>query len=158
MIFNKKVMNLFEVKTKRVTVNESNAYQTVKEQWLVEAETFTEAEANVTKYLSKVYPKDDVSFVGMKPSKIMTCLKSDLCEGSEDETAYYKCTILFMGEGYGRKGTKEYYCVKALGVDDANLTVLKYVRSDDETTIDSVKVEKTKYTGVIVFTKKGNAE
>lgn len=156
VIKTKEIMNLFEVKTKRLTVDESNTYKTVKEQWLVEAETFTEAEANVTKYLKGVNPKDEISFTGMKPSRITELVKSERCEEDEENALFYKCTVLFTGEGFGKRGTKECICAKAIDIEDANMATLKFAKAGDEeaTNVDSVKVEKTRFTGVIVHNRK----
>lgn len=147
-------MTLFEVKTKRLAVDESNTYKEVKEQWLVQAETFTEAEANVTKYINKVYPKDTISFTGMKPSRVTELVKSENVTEKSEDWAYYKCTILRTGPDWGKRGSKEYICVKANDIEDANATAMKYAEPNEGTTVDSIKIEKTKFNGVIVFEKK----
>lgn len=148
-------MTLFEVKTKRLTVDDSNTYTEVKEQWLVQAETFTEAEANVTKYINSNHPKDAITFTGMKPSRVTELVRSQNVNDKEkDSWAYYKCTILRTGPDWGRRGSKEYICVKANDIEDANRATLEYADPNEGTTIDSIKVEKTKFTGVIIFEKK----
>ena len=148
-------MILFEVKTKRLAVDESNTYTEIKEQWLVQAETFTEAEANVTRFLNKIFPKDSVTFTGMKPSRIAELVKSQSVNDDDpDSWAYYKCTILRTGAGWGKRGSKEYICVKANDIEDANTAVLRYADPDEDTVIDSIKVEKTKFTGTIILEKK----
>ena len=148
-------MVLFEVKTKRLAVDESNTYTEVKEQWLVQAETFTEAEANVTRYINDTYPKDTITFTGMKPSRITELVRSqNVNDKDEDSWAYYKCTILRTGPDWGKRGSKEYICVKANDIEDANRATLEYADPNEGTTIDSIKVEKTKFTGVIIFEKK----
>ena len=45
----------FEVRTKRLTVTERNAYKTVKELWLFQVESYTEAEARVTEFMNKQF-------------------------------------------------------------------------------------------------------
>lgn len=153
-------MKFFEVKTKRLSVNDSNLYETVKEQWLVEASTFTEAEANTLAYIKSLYPKDDVVFTGIKPSKIEVVLDS-IKSGSidknvevpeDDDRHFYKCTVLMSGEGHGKRGEKFFICAKADGVDSANDLAVDYTRGEDlseSTEISSIKIEKTGFLNAI---------
>lgn len=145
-------MKFFEVKTKRLAVDDSNTYKEIKEQWLVQAETFTEAEANVTRYINNARPKDTVQFTGMKPSRITEILCSDNVNNEEpDSHAYYKCIILRTGEAWGRRGSREYICAKANDIEDANSVALRYADPNEGTAVDSIRVEKTKFTGVIIL-------
>ena len=54
----------FEVRTKRLTVTERNAYKTVKELWLFQVESYTEAEARVTEFMNKQFKGEDFSIHG----------------------------------------------------------------------------------------------
>lgn len=49
----------FEVRTKRLTVTERNAYKTVKELWLFQVESYTEAEARVTEFMNKQFKGEE---------------------------------------------------------------------------------------------------
>lgn len=60
----------FEVRTKRLTVTERNAYKTVKELWLFQVESYTEAEARVTEFMNKQFKGEDFSIPKIQPSKI----------------------------------------------------------------------------------------
>ena len=43
--------NYFEVRIKRTYVDENNTYKTVKEAYLIAAETYTEAETRMAKFM-----------------------------------------------------------------------------------------------------------
>jgi hypothetical protein len=69
----------FEVRTKRLTVTERNAYKTVKELWLFQVESYTEAEARVTEFMNKQFKGEDFSIPKIQPSKIQRVEKTEGC-------------------------------------------------------------------------------
>lgn len=85
----------FEVRTKRLTVTERNAYKTVKELWLFQVESYTEAEARVTEFMNKQFKGEDFSIPKIQPSKIQRVEKTDGCA---DEDPFYKVKIELLSE------------------------------------------------------------
>ena len=85
----------FEVRTKRLTVTERNAYKTVKELWLFQVESYTEAEARVTEFMNKQFKGEDFSIPKIQPSKIQRVEKTDGCA---NEDPFYKVKIELLSE------------------------------------------------------------
>ena len=94
----------FEVRTKRLTVTERNAYKTVKELWLFQVESYTEAEARVTEFMNKQFKGEDFSIPKIQPSKIQRVEKTDGCA---DEDPFYKVKIELLSENDKGKVVKE---------------------------------------------------
>lgn len=94
----------FEVRTKRLTVTERNAYKTVKELWLFQVESYTEAEARVTEFMNKQFKGEDFSIPKIQPSKIQRVEKTDGCA---NEDPFYKVKIELLSENDKGKVVKE---------------------------------------------------
>lgn len=142
----------FEVRTKRLTVTERNAYKTVKELWLFEVETYTEAEARVTEFMNKQFKGEDFSIPKIQPSKIQRVEKT---EGFVPEDPFYKVKIELLSENDKGKVVKEPFFILVLAESpEAAITVADEVGDEESPSHEVVKTEKTKFTGVVVMEKK----
>ena len=152
--------NYFEIKVKRTHVNENNAYQTDKEMYLVDALTYTEAEARIAKGMEQFHTGDSYSVLKIQGSKI-TKIHAQQVEPDEDgaipEMSYFKVKCLVCVEIEGRKKPKKlplFALIKALTPEDAVREVDTMMESEfTETDFELVKVEKTKFVGVIVLNR-----
>lgn len=142
----------FEVRTKRLTVTERNAYKTVKELWLFEVETYTEAEARVTEFMNKQFKGEDFSIPKIQPSKIQRVEKT---EGCVPEDPFYKVKIELLSENDKGKVVKEpFFILVRAESPEAAITVADEVGDEESPSHEVVKTEKTKFTGVVVMEKK----
>lgn len=142
----------FEVRTKRLTVTERNAYKTVKELWLFEVETYTEAEARVTEFMNKQFKGEDFSIPKIQPSKIQRVEKT---EGCDPEDPFYKVKIEFLSENDKGKVVKEpFFILVRAESPEAAITVADEVGDEESPSHEVVTTAKTKFTGVAVMEKK----
>ena len=143
----------YEVKDKRLGVDENNAYETVKELWLVASESVAEAEATVCKFIENNFPKSDLEVQAVKLSKITNIVKDTACE---DDAAYYKlkCEEELEREDDERKPKviRTFVLCKA-NTPEAAIAALKAsdICGKD---VEVTKCEKTKFNGIIVTPKK----
>lgn len=113
-------MNWFEVKVKYSMIGENGAEQKMSEPYLVDALSFTEAEARINKEMEP-YLSDEFQIVNMKRANY-----TDLLEDEEGDK-YFKCKIVFVtiDEEKGKeKKTSNYILVQAKDIESA-LTNLK---------------------------------
>ncbi len=108
-------MNYFEVKVKYSMIDEQGAEKKVSEPYLVDAMSFTEAEARINKEMEP-YLNDQFQIVNMKRANY-----SDLLE---DETGdiYFKCKVTFvtLDEEKGKeKKVSNYILVQATDTEHA---------------------------------------
>lgn len=142
----------FEVRTKRLTVTERNAYKTVKELWLFEVETYTEAETRVTEFMNKQFKGEDFSIPKIQPSKIQRVEKT---EGCNPEDLFYKVKIELLSENDKGKVVKDpFFILVRAESPEAAITVANEVGDEESPSHEVVKTEKTKFTGVVVMEKK----
>lgn len=142
----------FEVRTKRLTVTERNAYKTVKELWLFEVETYTEAEARVTEFMNKQFKGEDFSIPKIQPSKIQRVEKT---KGCNPEDPFYKVKIELLSENDKGKVVKDpFFILVRAESPEAAITVADEVGDEESQNHEVVKTEKTKFTGVVVMEKK----
>lgn len=142
----------FEVRTKRLTVTERNAYKTVKELWLFEVETYTEAEARVTEFMGKQFKGEDFSIPKIQPSKIQRVEKT---EGCNPEDPFYKVKIEFLSENDKGKVVKEpFFILVRAESPEAAIAVADEVGDEESPSHEVVTTAKTKFTGVAVMEKK----
>lgn len=142
----------FEVRTKRLTVTERNAYKTVKELWLFEVETYTEAETRVTEFMNKQFKGEDFSIPKIQPSKIQRVEKT---EGCNPEDPFYKVKIELLSENDKGKVVKDpFFILVRAESPEAAITVVDEVGDEESPSHEVVKTEKTKFTGVVVMEKK----
>lgn len=131
-------MNLFEVKVKYSIISENGTEKKVSEPYLVDALSFTEAEARINKEMEP-YLNDEFQIVAMKRANYSDIL--------EDETGdkYYKCKIVFvtLDEEKGKeKKTSNYVLVQAKDIEGA-LVNLKAGFRDMTIDWDSTAVMET---------------
>lgn len=142
----------FEVRTKRLTVTEQNAYKTVKELWLFEVETYTEAEARVVEFMNKQFKGEDFSISKIQPSKIQRLEKTEECNPDDP---YYKVKIVFLSENNKKKVTKDKYFILVRAENpEAVIVVANKIGNAGVLNYEVAKVEKTKFTGAVVMGKK----
>jgi hypothetical protein len=60
----------FEVRTKRLTVTESNRYKTIKETRLFQGENYSEVEMKALAHMAEHFPGEDIKIVKITQSKI----------------------------------------------------------------------------------------
>lgn len=142
----------FEVRTKRLTVTERNAYKTVKELWLFEVETYTEAEARVTEFMNTQFKGEDFSIPKIQPSKIQRVEKT---EGCDPEDPFYKVKIELLSENDKGKVVKDpFFILVRAESPEAAITVADEVGDEESSSHEVVTTAKTKFTGVVVMEKK----
>lgn len=140
----------FEVRTKRLTVTERNAYKTVKELWLFQVESYTEAEARVTEFMNKQFKGEDFSIPKIQPSKIQRVEKTDGCA---DENPFYKVKIELLSENDKGKVVKEpFFILVRAESPEAAIEVGNGVGDEEAPSSETVSATKTKFTGVVVMT------
>lgn len=142
----------FEVRTKRTTV-EGNAYKTVKELWLFDVESFTEAEAKVILFMNKQFGKDQFQILKIQPSKIAQIGKSAKSNPEEDPFYKVKVDFLFLNDKGRIRREHQFSLIRAESPESA---VEESGKMCDETLNDYeiMKVEKTKFSGVILIEQK----
>lgn len=142
----------FEVRTKRLTVTERNAYKTVKELWLFQVESYTEAEARVTEFMNKQFKGEDFSIPKIQPSKIQRVEKTDGCA---NEDPFYKVKIELLSENDKGKVVKEpFFILVRAESPEAAIKVGNGVGDEEAPSSETVSATKTKFTGVVVMKKK----
>lgn len=142
----------FEVRTKRLTVTERNAYKTVKELWLFEAETYTEAEARVTEFMNTQFKGEDFSIPKIQPSKIQRVEKTKGCDSKDP---FYKVKIELLSENDKGKVVKDpFFILVRAESPEAAITVADEVGDEESPSHEVVTTAKTKFTGVVVMEKK----
>lgn len=142
----------FEVRTKRLTVTERNAYKTIKELWLFEVESYTEAEARVTEFMTKQFKGEDFSIPKIQPSKIQRVEKS---ENGTPEDPFYKVKIELLTENDKGKVVKEpFFILVRAESPEAAIEVGNGVGDEEAPSSETVSATKTKFTGVVVMEKK----
>lgn len=114
-------MNWFEVKVKYSRIDEHGAEKTISEPYLVDALSFTEAEARINVEMEP-FLSDSFQIVNMKRANY-----SDLLE---DETGdkYFKCKVVFvtLDEEKGKeKKVSNYILVQALDIEQALVNLKK---------------------------------
>lgn len=108
-------MNWFDIKVRYSMISENGAEKKVSESYLVDAISFTEAEARINKEL-EAYLSDEFQIMNMKRANYTDLL--------EDETGdkYYKAKVVFvtLDEDKGReKKTANYILVQAKDLEGA---------------------------------------
>lgn len=132
-------MLFFEVKTKRLTVNDSNRYHRVREARLFQAESYTEAEALVTAFMEEAYPKEEFQITKITQSKFTDVIAA-VCADK-----YWKAKVTAWETNDSGKETKAsyYMLVDAKDSTEANERVLESI-SGWVTQAEINKIEETK--------------
>ncbi len=117
-------MNWFETKVRYAAIDEQGAEKKMNESYLVDALSFTEAEARITKEMEP-YQGDHFQIVNMKRANYSDVL--------EDETGdkYFKCKITFVtldAEKGKEKKVSNYILVQAEDIESAQLNLKKAFR------------------------------
>ena len=102
--------NYFEARVKRTYVDENNAYKTVKEAYLIDAVTYTEAETRMAKFMEQQHKWESYTVLKIQASKI-TMLHAQKVEPIDDEgtmpeMSYFKVKCIALVEIEGRKKPK----------------------------------------------------
>lgn len=138
----------FEIRTKRLTVDERNTYKTVKELRLFEAESYTEAEEAIIKHLATNFKGEDYEVIRISVSKI-TAVEG----GCTDELGYlWKVKVNEILEETPRgKLVKEphLFLIRAENNEEVNAKINELI-SDWANPTEIVKVELTKFCDVII--------
>lgn len=110
-------MNFFETKVKYSIVSESGSEKKVSESYIVDAVSFTETEARITKEMQP-FINDGFEITAIKKANY-----TDLIEDSTSTAdKYYKCKIIFitMDEEKGKeKRISNYILVQAKDIEGA---------------------------------------
>lgn len=112
-----KVSNWFEVKVKSEKVQEDGSTKKVVEVYIVDAETWTEAEARIIKY-SEEFGLKEVGIVSIKRANFREIFFSD--EGSDDTC--FKIKVAFVSIDEKTEKEKRYlvnYLVQGASIDKA---------------------------------------
>lgn len=154
--------NYFEVRIKRTYVDENNTYKTVKEAYLIDAVTYTEAEARMAKFMEQQYKGDSYTVLKIQSSKISMLYAQQVQpideEGTMPDMSYFKVKCVVLMEIEGRKKPKRVPViglVKAIDPENAVTVVDEMMNKHyDAENFELVKMEKTKFVGVVVASKK----
>lgn len=141
----------YEVRVKRTCITDGNAYGTLKESYLVNAVSYTDAEASVARYMETVYPGAEYSVQRISKSRVESYVQEELADGQKKPEAYYKvrCAYVEDIDGHAKK-RKVMVLVNAFDVEKAALTALSIYDSDGDLKHEEVvKVEKTSIVDVI---------
>lgn len=142
----------FEVRTKRLTVTPKNTYKTVKELWLFQVESYTEAEARVTEFMKKTFPSEDFSIPKIQPSKIQRVEKSKECD---IEDPFYKVKIELLDTNDKGKTIKTpFFILVRAESPKAAIEVGNEVGGEEASEFETVSANKTKFTGVVLIEQK----
>lgn len=145
---------LLEVRTKRLTVTDNNTYKTVKEAYLIEADSFTEAETVMCKYAEKEYPNQDFQISRISPTKISSTYITKESEGTADP--WWKCKIELIEMRDGKNGELKpkkvpfIILIQAQSSDDVPPFATKIGKEQCFDDFEVVRVEKTKVVDVIL--------
>ncbi len=134
----------FEVKIHYRGINERGVEAIIKRIFLLDAETFTEAEAIVTKEMETVNP--DFFIETITRSKIEEVITN------EEDYEYYKAKVVFTGvdEVSGRESkTTAYYLVEANSTQEANETTQGLIDRNSIVPFSIEGVQLTKITDVL---------
>lgn len=146
----------FEVRTKRLTVTERNAYKTIKELWLFQVENYTEAEARVTEFMTNQFKGEDFSIPKIQPSKIQRVEKT---EGCTPDNPFYKVKIELLSENDKGKIVKEpFFILVRAESPEAAIEIGNGVGDEEAPSSETVSATKTKFTGVVVITTPKKSE
>lgn len=143
-------MNWFEVKVKYSMIDEKGSEKKVTEPYLVDALTFTEAEARINKEMEP-YLNDEFLIMNMKRANY-----SDLLE-DENGDKYYKCKIIFvtLDEEAGKeKKVSNYVLVQASSIETA-LDNLKAGFQDMTVDWDTTVIQETLIMDVFKYFEEG---
>lgn len=143
-------MNMFEVKVDYKTFVEGcDKLKKVKEVYLIDAFTFTEAEATMTKIINdNATFMQEASIKSMKPISINEIFRDGDAD-ADDNHKWYKCKILIAEDISSDKKSKNVMYVLGSSLSDA-VSELKKFMSDTIADWDSVAVEETSVNGIIM--------
>ena len=139
----------YEIRVKRTFVNELNAYTTFKEVYLVEAVSYTEAEARITKHVTETL-QSEINILRISKSKIEGYIGNigEVQAGVEESFYKVKITYMTVTDSGRDKKANEYYVTKAVNCEEASDVLLKEY-GEQLTDMEVTKVEKTKIKEVI---------
>jgi len=116
-------MNYFEVKVKCFRTQEDGCDKKVTEDYVADAESFTEAEARIIKEVFDT-AKSDVEIASIAKTKYSEVMYSDKTEDDK----WYKCKIsnTIVDENTGKeKKANVYYLIQASSLETARTYILK---------------------------------
>lgn len=148
----------FEVGVRYDRTNEKGMQVKVTEQYLVDAMSFTEAEARITAEVAQYYTSGDF--------KVMTIKRSQISEITIDKNAnsdvyrYYKVKVNWIGideKTLKEKRTTQYYLVAAGSLEAAHDVIRQYLRVSFSE-FDVATVDESKIVDVIIPASKDNGK
>lgn len=118
-------MELFEAKVKYDKICEDGVIKKIPEQYVVEALSFTEAEARVTKDIAQ-FSSGEFEVSDLKRSRVTEVIEN------EDAAAdtWYKATVAFVTideKTDKEKRTLSYFLIQGKDLNDARETLLKWL-------------------------------
>ena len=135
----------FEVGVRYDRTNENGIPVKVTEQYLVDAMSFTEAEARITSEVAQYYTSGDFKVMTIKRSQISEITIDKYGLASEDR--FYKVKVNWIDfdeKTLKEKRTPQYYLVAAGSLDAAHDVIRQYlhgtVRDYDVATVDESKI------------------
>lgn len=146
-------MEFFEVKIKRIT-KEGEEQKVLKESYLVQAVSYTEAETRFAQFMAKLHAEDSFTVLKISTTKYSHLAKHD---DIAPEDPFFKVKIL----SYYKKENSEkmrHHTLMAMihAKTPADAAGLADVIGDEnsEQGWDIIRIERTKVAGVIVMQKK----
>ncbi len=131
-----------------MTVTDNNTYKTVKEAYLIEADSFTEAETVMCKYAEKEYPNQDFQISRISPTKIASTYITKESEGTTDP--WWKCKIELIEMRDGKNGELKpkkvpfIILIQAQSSDDVPPFATKIGKSSALTILKSFELKRQK--------------
>ena len=140
----------YEVRVKRTCITDGNAYGTLKESYLVNAVSYTDAEASVARYMETVYPGAEYSIQRISKSKVKGYVQEELADGQKRPEVYYKVSCVYVEDidGHAKK-RRMVVLVNTFDLEKAASEVLSSYDPDGNLKYGVVKVEKTSIVDVI---------
>lgn len=140
----------YEVRVERTCITDGNAYGTLKESYLVNAVSYTDAEASVARYMETVYSGAEYSVQRISKSKVKGYVQEELADGQKKPEAYYKVSCVYVEDidGHAKK-RRMVVLVNTSDLEKAASGVLSSYDPDGNLKYGVMKVEKTSIVDVI---------
>lgn len=141
----------YEVKLKRTCiVSESNAYGVVKENYLVKAVNYTDAEASIAKYMEDRHSGDEYTVQKIAKSKIVNVVRVVPEKDEDAPERFFKVKLSYVESFDGHtKRVRRVVLANADTIEDGTAVVLTAYDPDQSLGCEVEKIEKTSILDVV---------
>lgn len=149
-------MEFFEIKIKRIT-HEGDDEKVLKEAYLVEACSYTEAETRFAQFMAKLHAEDAYTVLKISATKFSQLARE---EGVETEDPFFKVKILSYYKKEGSERLRHHTLVALIHAKTPMAAAAEADRIGDEQSAeghDVVRIEKTRLVAVVIPQRKADA-